>query len=335
MLKTFFYIRINSIGKPPSSIVNIFSRCLTTNKQTEHIPATSKNPIFPRRGTRSPEQISSRRLWTEEDTKLLQQLLDIHGPKYTEIAKHFPHRSTSTIFNRCKLLFDETYKTGPWTKEELDALRKLSEEAKTNNGDIDWRFIQLKLPYYRSLSHIKHTWYFSINPDLNHGRWTTEETDRLMKLIATYGISDWDKIAERLGTRSSRQCLEKYRHQIGPVTKGRFTPQEDMAIMKAVEKLGDGDFIAIKAEINSTRTPRNLSQRYRYALDPAYDRSPWSEEEERQVYELANKFNSMMKVKEVMNSKRHVKDMWNKYKKLDRIYQREQRQKQREQGNTK
>ena len=99
---------------------------------------------------------------------------------------------------------------------------------------------------------------------------------------------------------------------------GRYTPDEDEAILKAVAKYGE-NFAAVKAAIKSERTARHISQHYHYMLSKTTDRSAWTEEEEIQVYNMARKYNHDMKrVKQELNSKRSPKDLWNHYYKIQR-----------------
>ncbi|ORZ18807.1 hypothetical protein BCR42DRAFT_411621 [Absidia repens] len=184
---------------------------------------------------------------------------------------------------------------------------------------IDWRSIQQRLPYPRELHSIKMAWYHSLNPKWQRGRWTVEETNTLHRLVQQVGINDWQHVSTLLGTRSPRQCLEKYRHQIAFTQKGRFTPKETAELLAAVNTYGAKDFLHIQQVMSSTRTPRQLSKYYRYALDPAFDRSTWTMEEKRDVYRLTLKFNrDMLKVREHMNSKRRISDMWNHFNVYER-----------------
>jgi hypothetical protein len=178
----------------------------------------------------------------------------------------------------------------------------------------DWHTIQQQLPYSRTLFSIKQTWYHTLNPQWNRGRWTKEDTSKLEQLVEQFGTDDWCLISEHMRTRSPRQCLEKYRYQIEPGHKGQYTPEESAAIKAAVDKYGSRDFKVIKRAINSQRTSRQISQHYRYALDPNFDRSPWTTQEKLEVYRLVQTHGKdMVKVKEAMKSRRQIRDMWNQY----------------------
>lgn len=268
------------------------------------------NTVFSKRyGTRT-KQTRSRREWTKDEDEQLERLYKEHGPRYTHIATLLPNRAVSVIYGRCKALFHKTTTNqGPWTKEELESLRQLAATT------TDWHTIQQRLPRARSLFSIKQTWYHSLNPQWNRGRWTTDETSKLEQLVDQLGTDDWCRISEHIRTRSPRQCLEKYRYQIEPGCKGQYTPEENAAIMAAVDKHGARDFGIIKKAIKSQRTSRHISQHYRYALDPNVDRTPWTNQERLEVFRLVQKLGrDMVKVKEIMKSRRHVRDMWNQYR---------------------
>lgn len=108
---------------------------------------------------------------------------------------------------------------------------------------------------------------------------------------------------------------------------GRYTAAEDKAILDAVAKYGE-NFAAVKAAIKSERTARHISQHYHYMLSKTTDRSPWTPEEEMQVYDLATKYNHDMKrVKEELKSGRAAKDLWNHYYKVKRQLEKEEEKK--------
>ncbi|KAI9310478.1 hypothetical protein BX666DRAFT_1811824, partial [Dichotomocladium elegans] len=230
----------------------------------------------------------ARRTWTEEETKRLLYLVEKEGPRWPYLAQFFDNRSTAVLSNRYRALTDKSSVSGPWTKEELTALRELT-QGKDDFDAIDWEAVRAGLPHPRKLIQIQLTWKHSINPRIRHGRWTEEEIERLSELVKIYGIEDWDAIANGIGSRTRRQCLERWRwQQDNEIQKGRFTEAEDKAILEAVEQYGE-NFAQVKEAIGSKRTARHISQHYHYMLDKKVDRSPWSPEEENTMYELALK----------------------------------------------
>lgn len=94
---------------------------------------------------------------------------------------------------------------------------------------------------------------------------------------------------------------------------GRYTPLEDAKILTAVQKFGDKNWLKIKEVTGIHRTTRNIFAHYKYYLDPSIDRSPWSDEETKQLIELFEKHGRMVEVKEIMESRRSLKHMWSHY----------------------
>lgn len=154
--------------------------------------------------------VRTRRVWTEEESKRLLDLVEEHGPRWTFISRFFNNRNAVKCLNRWKLLTQkEVY--GPWSEEELDALRKITRGKKLQ--ELDFEKIQKQLPKHRPIPLIRQTWMHTINPDIKHGRWSPEEIKRLDDLIKIYGVQNWDAVAEGMGTRTRRQCIERFRWQ--------------------------------------------------------------------------------------------------------------------------
>ncbi|KAI8072678.1 hypothetical protein BC940DRAFT_291337 [Gongronella butleri] len=295
LAKAFGRLHIQAQGK----------RCLSS-AVTQAVRQTQKNHL---------EQTRSRREWTAADTEKLEDAVQMHGLAYSYIAKrYFPERAVVTIYSRCKMLFDQSVTRGPWENDESEALRKLTEGKPADQ--IQWDTIQAQLPRPRTLTDIRMRWFHSVNPRFNRGRWSDEEKAKFTSILSTPMLQhgNWQQVSALMGTRSPRQCLERFRWQVAPTVKGKFTKEEDLAILGAVREFGDADFLKIKTAINSPRSSRHLSHHYRYKLDPAYDRSEWNDEEVKSVYNAYQRLKSMQKVREELNSLRHPKDLWNHYR---------------------
>ncbi|KAI9019257.1 hypothetical protein CLU79DRAFT_759397 [Phycomyces nitens] len=264
-----------------------------------------------------PSDISSlgrfRRTWTDEEQTKLEQLYKIYGNRWTEISKHFSLRSPAHLKQRWATLEGENY-LGPWTKEELANLKELVGDAK----DVDWEHVRNKLPIRRPVSIIKCTWQHSLDPRIKHGKWTKEESDKLRSLVEKHG-DNWEAIVEEFGTRTKRQCLERWKWQMSDIKRGHFSPEEDKLIMEAVKEHGDSNFLLIQKVTGIRRTPRHISQHYNSILSPKYDHSPWTEEEELDYYYGYQKCGDMAEVRTIKNSKRNSKDIWNHYYKIKRV----------------
>ena len=72
------------------------------------------------------------------------------------------------------------------------------------------------------------------------GAWTRDEDETLVFVIETYGQTHWAEIARKLGSRSGKQCRERWINHLDPdILKTDFTPEEDIKIVKGVRKLGN------------------------------------------------------------------------------------------------
>jgi len=56
--------------------------------------------------------------WTEEEDKLIRELVEKYGTSWKEVAEHFPQRTGKQIRERWHNMLDPNIKKSPWTKEE-------------------------------------------------------------------------------------------------------------------------------------------------------------------------------------------------------------------------
>ncbi|KAF9287012.1 hypothetical protein BGZ68_002337 [Mortierella alpina] len=71
------------------------------------------------------------------------------------------------------------------------------------------------------------------------GPWTPEEDRQLRMLVKELGAEKWVLIASRLGSRTGKQCRERWHNHLDPsIDKSPFTPKEDELIFKLFEQLG-------------------------------------------------------------------------------------------------
>jgi hypothetical protein len=265
--------------------------------------------------------IRSRCLWTKEEDDLLLKLYKENGPRWSFFSRQFVNRPPAHCCNRINLITKRA-ENGPWSKKELKTLQEACEHLPPDSDDIDWAKVQKVLPE-RPLAVLKRKYKSACDPTLNKGRWSEQESNQLRTLVEKYGQNDFERISEIMGTRSRRQCMERWRWQMADMKKGRYTKEEDDAIVKAVEKYGE-NFAVVAKVIGSARTPRHISQHYRNLLAPNVDRSPWTREEEWKVYNafLENEGN-VIETKEAIQSKRSFRDIWNHIVKMRKIANRE------------
>jgi hypothetical protein len=75
---------------------------------------------------------------------------------------------------------------------------------------------------------------------LLRGAWNEDEDAALRRAVDRLGVKDWIKIAQFVGTRTSKQCRERWFHQLAPdLKKGRWESWEDRLIMEKHKELGN------------------------------------------------------------------------------------------------
>ncbi|KAF9180624.1 DNA binding transcription coactivator transcription factor, partial [Haplosporangium sp. Z 767] len=82
-------------------------------------------------------------------------------------------------------------------------------------------------------------WRMISKPRSIKGPWTPEEDRQLRVLVKELGAEKWVLIASRLGSRTGKQCRERWHNHLDPsIDKSPFTPKEDELIFKLFEQLG-------------------------------------------------------------------------------------------------
>lgn len=70
-------------------------------------------------------------------------------------------------------------------------------------------------------------------------KFTPEEDELLKNLVATFGPTDWQTIAQHLVSRSPRQCRERWKHYISPdVVTGNWTDEENQLLLQKYKDHG-------------------------------------------------------------------------------------------------
>ncbi|CAG8752856.1 13932_t:CDS:2, partial [Acaulospora morrowiae] len=70
-----------------------------------------------------------------------------------------------------------------------------------------------------------------------HGRFSSEEDEKLLEYINKHGVGKWQDVAGHVGTRSEKQCRERYYGHLAPgVNKLPFTENEIKKIRELREE---------------------------------------------------------------------------------------------------
>jgi hypothetical protein len=66
-----------------------------------------------------------------------------------------------------------------------------------------------------------------------------EEDEELLRLVAQYGCDDWALIASQMGSRTPRQCRERYKTYLCPdVNTAPWSPGDDELLLDKYQMLG-------------------------------------------------------------------------------------------------
>ncbi|TKY52793.1 Cyclin-D-binding Myb transcription factor 1 [Spatholobus suberectus] len=165
---------------------------------------------------------------------------------WKEIGAALPERPNVSVYSRAHILFERGEKRR-WTPEELEFLRKVQEQ----HGS-DWKSVAEALGKHRF--HVKDTWRRIKLTNTNKGRWTQDEYQNLFDLVnldlrvrASQGYKKskhgmlrdnigWEAIGDKLSTRSSALCCQKWYDQLTSpmVANGVWSDTDDYGLVNAL-----------------------------------------------------------------------------------------------------
>jgi hypothetical protein len=93
-------------------------------------------------------------------------------------------------------------------------------------GTDNWVAIARFVGNGRTRSQCYQRWTRGLDPRITKERWTPEEEERLVNLVATHGRRSWMKVSHELGNRSDVQCRYRYERVImrRPKTRTEAVP---------------------------------------------------------------------------------------------------------------
>lgn len=96
---------------------------------------------------------------------------------------------------------------------------------------------------------------------LKSGLWTDAETNMLRSAVENYGMHEWKKCSVYLGTRTAKQCRDRWFNCLQPdMDKTPFSEKEDQVIIEQRKKIGNQ--WSMIAELLSKRTPSSVKNRW-------------------------------------------------------------------------
>ncbi|TGZ79900.1 hypothetical protein EX30DRAFT_308311, partial [Ascodesmis nigricans] len=71
------------------------------------------------------------------------------------------------------------------------------------------------------------------------GPWSSNEDNQLLSLVNVHGAHNWVRISSLLGSRTPKQCRERYHQNLKPtLNHDPITPEEGALITKLVHEMG-------------------------------------------------------------------------------------------------
>ncbi|KYQ50072.1 snRNA-activating protein complex subunit 4 [Trachymyrmex zeteki] len=153
------------------------------------------------------------------------------------------------------------FRKSEWTNAEDKKLLKCIREYKCQ----DWDAIAQKLDTNRSAYQCFIRYNTIKKVPLAGQFWTRQEDKHLTKVINTIKIGDyisWSDVANHFRHRTKQQIYVRWTYRKAPhLRKGRFTHQETLTLLKAMQKYGT-DFSKISSTVMPHRTSVQLQERY-------------------------------------------------------------------------
>ncbi|CAB9504931.1 Myb-related protein A [Seminavis robusta] len=159
--------------------------------------------------------------------------------------------------------------------------------------------------------------------DTRFQRWTEEEDQLLTRATSEQGGPpyNWNRIATKYfpTSRTGPQCKARWKKALKPgLKRGNWDPEEDRLI---VQLHAEGLKWTEIAERIPGRVPDHLRQRFMNALDPKKKKTPWTQAENKILYEaqkrLGNKWSEMSKLIPG-RSENDIKNRWHNAKMAQR-----------------
>ncbi|XP_058015528.1 snRNA-activating protein complex subunit 4 isoform X2 [Ahaetulla prasina] len=175
-----------------------------------------------------------------------------------------------------------------WSEEEVEKLKEIA----ARHGGLHWEAVAQELGTQRTAFQCLQK-FQSYNKDFKRSEWSPEEDQMLRQLVQEMRVGNhipYRKMAYYMEGRDSAQLIYRWTKRVDPnLKRGAWTPKEDALLLKAVAKYGERDWYKIRAEVPG-RNDLQCRDRYLHSLHNDIKKGKWSEEEEKKLIELTEKY---------------------------------------------
>ncbi|TFK43183.1 hypothetical protein BDQ12DRAFT_661894 [Crucibulum laeve] len=158
-------------------------------------------------------------------------------------------------------------------------------DLENNTEGLDWNVIAERVsdssttPCTADECRIR--WLGDKHPKINHGEWTSNETENLKSLVSdqleSAGKVDWVDVVKKLGTnRTPIDCMRKGL----PRQRHTWTPESDNKLAEAVERFGIDNWPVVATYVSEHVTATQCQGRYNNTINPAIKKGLWTGEED-------------------------------------------------------
>ncbi|CDO74003.1 hypothetical protein BN946_scf185043.g52 [Trametes cinnabarina] len=135
-------------------------------------------------------------------------------------------------------------------------------EAVEIYGTDNWALVARRVSEDATAAQCQNRYQRTLDPTLKRGPWTPDEDERLKEAVAVFGHS-WIDVAVFVEGRNNEQCRDRYQEYLNPsISKGKWTEEQDQALLKAVEQIGLGKWKEVSQVLNIGRTDNMCRIRY-------------------------------------------------------------------------
>ncbi|KAJ8285587.1 hypothetical protein GJAV_G00028520 [Gymnothorax javanicus] len=259
MEKHILQKQIDQIDKEIDDISSMREEQLMGSRHDDHDWEKISNIDF--EGTRTAEDIRkfwvnylhpsiNKSSWKEDEIEKLKIIVENRNfCDWEQIAEELgTNRTAFMCLQTHQRYINKGFKKRLWTKEEDQIFRELVDKMRIGN------FIPYtQISYFmegREAVQLVYRWTQVLDPTLKKGSWTKEEDEMLLKAVAKYGVRDWWKIRTEVPGRTDSQCRERYLDCLSEdVKKGPWSPEEELMLIKLVQKYGVGRWAKIASEM--------------------------------------------------------------------------------------